>query len=133
MLEEALRWADHREADPLYDAGVPQREGGRRDPADDAHDHRRREGRETDPTLVVAGRIDVVEIVEQSRGEHESDVAHDEHEEPGQHQEVRDRAVWMLRSLLIRLKRVDRAGDMPSPVMSASGAATKSVTKYASS
>ena len=45
----------------------------------------------------------------------------------------RDRAVWMLSTRLIRLKRVDSAGDMPSPVMSASGAATKIVTKYASS
>ena len=41
----------------------------------------------------------------------------------------RDRAVWMLSTLLIRLKRVDSAGDMPSPVMSASGAATKIVMK----
>ena len=40
-----------------------------------------------------------------------------------------DRAVWMLSTLLIRLKRVDSAGDMPSPVISASGAATKTVTK----
>ena len=44
-----------------------------------------------------------------------------------------ERAVWMLSSLLIRLKRVDSAGDMPSPVMSASGAATKIVMKYANS
>ncbi len=40
-----------------------------------------------------------------------------------------ERAVWMLKILLIRLKRVDSAGDMPSPVMSASGAATKTVMK----
>ena len=40
-----------------------------------------------------------------------------------------ERAVWMLSTLLIRLKRVDSAGDMPSPVMSASGAATKTVMK----
>ena len=40
-----------------------------------------------------------------------------------------ERAVWMLNSLLIRLKRVDSAGDMPRPVISASGAATKTVTK----
>ena len=44
----------------------------------------------------------------------------------------RDRAVWMLSTRLIRLKRVDSAGDMPSPVMSAAGAAMKIVTKYAS-
>ena len=41
----------------------------------------------------------------------------------------RDRAVWMLSARLIRLKRVDSAGDMPSPVMSAAGAAMKIVTK----
>ena len=40
-----------------------------------------------------------------------------------------ERAVWMLSNLLIRLKRVESAGDMPSPVISASGAATKTVTK----
>jgi len=40
-----------------------------------------------------------------------------------------ERAVWMLKILLIRLKRVESAGDMPSPVMSASGAATKTVMK----
>ena len=40
-----------------------------------------------------------------------------------------ERAVWMLSTLLMRLKRVDSAGDMPSPVMSASGAATNTVTK----
>ena len=40
-----------------------------------------------------------------------------------------ERAVWMLSSLLIRLKRVDSAGDMPRPVRSASGAATKTVMK----
>ncbi len=43
----------------------------------------------------------------------------------------RERAVWMLSTLLIRLKRVDSAGDMPRPVISASGAATKTVMKYA--
>ena len=41
----------------------------------------------------------------------------------------RDRAVWMLKIRLIRLKRVDSAGDMPRPVISASGAAMKTVTK----
>ena len=40
-----------------------------------------------------------------------------------------DRAVWMLNTLLTRLNRVDSAGDMPSPVISASGAATKTVMK----
>ena len=40
-----------------------------------------------------------------------------------------ERAVWMLNILLIRLKRVDSAGDIPRPVMSASGAATKTVMK----
>ena len=41
----------------------------------------------------------------------------------------RERAVWMLSTLLIRLNRVDSAGDMPSPVMNASGAAMKTVMK----
>ena len=40
-----------------------------------------------------------------------------------------ERAVWMLSSLLIRLKRVDSAGDIPRPVISASGAAMKTVMK----
>ncbi len=40
-----------------------------------------------------------------------------------------ERAVWMLSTLLIRLNRVDSAGDMPSPVMKASGAAMKIVMK----
>jgi hypothetical protein len=33
----------------------------------------------------------------------------------------------MLKVLLTRLKRADRAGDMPRPVMRASGAAMKTV------
>jgi hypothetical protein len=41
----------------------------------------------------------------------------------------RERATWMLKIRLTRLKRVDRAGDMPSPVINARGAATKTVTK----
>ena len=40
-----------------------------------------------------------------------------------------ERAVWMLKIVLTRLKRVDSAGDMPRPVISASGAATKTVMK----
>ncbi len=44
-----------------------------------------------------------------------------------------DRAVWMLSTRLSRLKRVDSAGDIPSPVINARGAATKTVTKSASS
>ena len=40
-----------------------------------------------------------------------------------------DRATWMLSGLLTRLNRVERAGDIPSPVISASGAAMKTVTK----
>jgi hypothetical protein len=40
-----------------------------------------------------------------------------------------ERAVWMLNRLLIRRKRDDSAGDVPSPVMRASGAARKTVTK----
>jgi hypothetical protein len=43
----------------------------------------------------------------------------------------RERAVWMLSTRLSRLKRVDSAGDIPSPVMSAAGAAMKMVMKYA--
>ena len=43
-----------------------------------------------------------------------------------------ERAVWMLSTELIRRNRVDRAGDMPSPVIKASGAATNTVRKYAS-
>ncbi len=42
-----------------------------------------------------------------------------------------DRAVWMLKTLLIRLNRVDSAGDIPRPVISASGAAMNTVMKYA--
>ena len=44
-----------------------------------------------------------------------------------------DRATWMDSTRLTGLIRVDSAGDMPSPVISASGAATNTVTKYASS
>ena len=38
----------------------------------------------------------------------------------------------MLSTLLTALKRVESAGDIPRPVISASGAAMKIVTKYAS-
>ena len=40
-----------------------------------------------------------------------------------------ERAVWMLKIVLTRLNRVDSAGDMPSPVIRASGAAMKTVMK----
>ena len=40
-----------------------------------------------------------------------------------------ERAVWMLRIVLTRLKRVELAGDIPKPVIEASGAATKMVMK----
>ena len=50
--------------------------------------HRRGEHREADPTVVVAGGVDVVEVVEQPGREHERDVHDDEHEEPDQHEEV---------------------------------------------
>ena len=40
-----------------------------------------------------------------------------------------DRATWMLNTELIRRNRVDSAGDIPRPVMRASGAAMKTVTK----
>ena len=40
-----------------------------------------------------------------------------------------ERAIWMLNTELIARNRVDSAGDIPSPVMSASGAAMKTVTK----
>ena len=40
-----------------------------------------------------------------------------------------DRATWMLSGLLIRLNRVESAGDIPRPVIRASGAATKTVMK----
>jgi hypothetical protein len=56
-------------------------------------------------------------------------VDQDEAEEPDEHEEVQRRAVWMLNVLLIRLNRIESAGDMPRPVIRASGAATKTVTK----
>jgi hypothetical protein len=40
-----------------------------------------------------------------------------------------ERATWIDSTLLTRLNRVDKAGDMPSPVSSASGAATNTVRK----
>jgi hypothetical protein len=40
-----------------------------------------------------------------------------------------DRAAWMLNRLLITVRRIDSAGDIPSPVMTASGAAMKTVVK----
>jgi hypothetical protein len=40
-----------------------------------------------------------------------------------------ERASWMLNTLLNRRNRVDSAGDMPNPVISASGAATNTVMK----
>ena len=40
-----------------------------------------------------------------------------------------ERAVWMLKIVLTRRKRVDNAGDIPRPVIRASGAATKTVMK----
>jgi hypothetical protein len=40
-----------------------------------------------------------------------------------------ERATWIDSTRLTALTRVDRAGDMPSPVISAKGAATNTVTK----
>lgn len=41
-----------------------------------------------------------------------------------------ERATWMLRRLLIIVRRCDSAGDIPNPVISAAGAAMNTVTKY---
>ncbi len=38
-----------------------------------------------------------------------------------------ERAVWMLKIVLTRPKRVETAGDIPRPVIRAIGAATKTV------
>jgi hypothetical protein len=42
-------------------------------------------------------------------------------------------AIWMLKIELTHRNFVESAGDIPSPVMSASGAATNTVRKYAMS
>jgi len=41
----------------------------------------------------------------------------------------KERATWMLKTLLIHRNFVDSAGDIPRPVMKAIGAATKTVMK----
>jgi hypothetical protein len=42
-----------------------------------------------------------------------------------------ERACWMLNRLLITVRRIDSAGDIPRPVITAAGAAMKTVVKYA--
>ena len=59
--------ADQREADPLHHPRVAEGERGRRDPADDDHDHRRREDPEADPAVVGSPGVDVVEVAQQAR------------------------------------------------------------------
>ena len=67
MLEQTLHRADQREPDALHHPRMTQRERRCGDPADDDDDHRRREDPEADPAVVVAARVDVVEVAQQAR------------------------------------------------------------------
>ena len=113
VLEEVLHRSDDGLADTLHDAGVPKCERRRRDPGDDHDHHRCSEQPEPDPAAVGPSGVDVVEVNQQ----------------PRRTRKCSERAVWMLKTLLMRLNRADSAGDMPSPVISASGAAMNTVTK----
>jgi len=130
-LKQVLHRTDDRLADPLHDAGVADREWGRGHPSGDDDDHRCGEQPEPDPAVVGPSRVDVVEVDQYPRREHERHVDHDEDQKPDEHEKVQGAAVWMLKTLLMALKRVDSAGDIPRPVIRASGAARKTVVKYA--
>ena len=79
--------------------------------------------------LAVGPRVDVVQVPQRAGGEDQRDVNDDEEEKPDSTRKCSERAAWMLSRLLMRVNRVESAGDMPSPVTSASGAAKKTVMK----
>ena len=83
------------------------------------------------PTQVSSSRlgVHVVEVAQGAGGEHERDVHDDEQQEPDHHQEVQRPRHLDAEHRADHLNFVDSAGDMPRPVMSASGAAMKTVTK----
>jgi hypothetical protein len=88
VFEQVLERTDDRLADALHDPGVTDGEWCGGDPPDDDHHHRRGEEPEPDPTVVGAPRVDMVEVDEQVRGEHQSHVDHDEEQEPDEYEKV---------------------------------------------
>ncbi len=65
-----------------------QRERRCGNPCHDADEHRGREDGEADPAAVVSQRVDVIQVVQETRRDDERHVDHDEHEEPHEHEEV---------------------------------------------
>jgi hypothetical protein len=96
-------------------AGVAKRRRGGRHPADHEQRHERGEDDQALPAGVVAVGVDVVELCTSPGGEHRSDVHDDEDHKPAQPQEVASNGPpgWDS-TLLARLNRVDKAGDMPA-------------------
>ena len=81
------------------------------------------------PSPSRRARRNVVEVAQQPGGEHQRDVDVMKNRNHTNTRKCSERASWMLNRLLIGLNRVDSAGDMPSPVINASGAAMKMVMK----
>jgi hypothetical protein len=57
-------------------------------PADDDHRHPREEDPESEPAVVVPAWADVVEVLQQSGGEHQAQVHDYEVQEPNEDQEM---------------------------------------------
>ena len=88
MLEEVLERSDDRLAGALHDPRVADGERCGGNPSDDDDHHRRGEEPEPDPAVVGSPGVDMVEVDQQPRGEHEGHVDHDEDQEPDEHEEV---------------------------------------------
>jgi hypothetical protein len=78
LLDQVLHWADDGLTDPLCHRRVADRELRRGDPRCNHDDRWGGEDTESDPAVVGPSGVDVVEVDQQPRREHEGYVKHDE-------------------------------------------------------
>ena len=88
VFEQPLGRSDQKVTGLLHLAREAIGERGRRHPGDDHDDERDGEDRESDPGLVVAAGVHVVEVPQRTGREHQGDVNDDEDHEPAQDGEV---------------------------------------------
>ena len=88
VLEQVLQRSDDRLAGALYDPRVADGERCGGYPSDQHDHHRGGEEPEPHPAVVGSPGVDMVEVDQQPRGEHERHVHHDEDQEPDEHEEV---------------------------------------------
>ena len=88
VFEQVLERSDDCLADALHDPGVADGERCGGNPPGHDHDHRRAEEPEPGPAVAGSAGVDVVEVDQQARADHQGHVDHDEEQEPAGHEEM---------------------------------------------